>query len=225
MAVPELTLDARGHELQFATNHLGHFQLVVRLWPALKATPGARVISVSSNGHRFSPVVFEDLAFERRGYDPWAAYGQSKTANILFALELDRRGEAHDVRAFSLHPGSIPGTGLERHVPRQELIAANIIDAEGRPVVDPSRDLKSLPMGAATQVWCAVSPQLAGKGGVFCLDCDIAEVLPEGSGFTDMAENAVRGRLSGVAAHAIDPKAASDLWALSETLTGVRLES
>ncbi|MEF9602099.1 SDR family NAD(P)-dependent oxidoreductase [Paracoccus sp. PXZ] len=167
MAVPERTLDARGNELHFATNHLGHFQLTARLWPALKATPGARVVSVSSMGHRFSPVVVDDLNFENRRYIPWEGYGQSKTANSLFAVELDARGQADDVRAFSMHPGGIPGTGLERNVPVQELIDAGVIDKDGVPQIDPAKDIKSVPMGAATQVWCAVSPQLEGKGGVF----------------------------------------------------------
>jgi NAD(P)-dependent dehydrogenase (short-subunit alcohol dehydrogenase family) len=102
MACP-LARDARGYESQFATNHLGHFQLVTRLWPALRQANGARVVSVSSWGHRHSPVVFEHPNFKRRDYDRWSAYGQSKSANILFALALDQRGKAESVRAFSLH--------------------------------------------------------------------------------------------------------------------------
>lgn len=117
MALPERTFDARGYELHFATNHLGHFQFTARLWPVLKRTHNARVISVSSMGHRFSPVVFDDIHFQSRPYNPWAGYGQSKTANILFAVELNERGKKDGVHAFSLHPGGIPGTGLERHVP------------------------------------------------------------------------------------------------------------
>jgi NAD(P)-dependent dehydrogenase (short-subunit alcohol dehydrogenase family) len=98
-----------GYESQFATNHLGHFQLTARLWEALSRANGARVVSVSSLGHRYSPVVFDDPNFEHREYDPWAAYGQSKTANILFAVELDKRGQDAGVRAFSLHPAASPG--------------------------------------------------------------------------------------------------------------------
>jgi NAD(P)-dependent dehydrogenase (short-subunit alcohol dehydrogenase family) len=115
MACP-LARDARGYESQFATNHLGHFQLVARLWPALRQANGARVVSVSSWGHRHSPILSEDLNFERRDYDRWSAYGQSKTANILFSLALEARGMAEGMRAFSLHPGSIVGTGLEKHL-------------------------------------------------------------------------------------------------------------
>ena len=111
-----LTRDARGYELHFATNHLGHFQLAMRLWPALRQANGARVVAVSAWAHSRSPIVFEDPNFEHRDYIPWMAYGQSKTANILFALALDERAKAHGVRAFSLHPGSIVGTGLSKYV-------------------------------------------------------------------------------------------------------------
>ena len=110
MALPARTLDARGHELQFATNHLGHFQLTGRLSPALANAQSARVVAVSSRGHRFSPVVFDDPNFVHRPYDRWLAYGQSKTVNVLFASELDRLGQAHGVRAFAVHPGGIVDT-------------------------------------------------------------------------------------------------------------------
>lgn len=222
MALPGRTLDARGYELHFATNHLGHFQLTARLWPALKATPGARVVSVSSMGHRFSPVIFDDLNFENRPYEPWSGYGQSKTANILFAVELDARGQADDVRAFSLHPGGIPGTGLEKHVPRADLIAAGVIDENGVPQIDPARDLKSFPMGAATHVWCATSPQLAGKGGVFCVDSEIAPLMDAAPENFSMAESQSGHRDNGVAPYAVDREAAKRLWEVSEQLTGVQ---
>jgi NAD(P)-dependent dehydrogenase (short-subunit alcohol dehydrogenase family) len=212
MAAP-LARDGRGYESQFATNHLGHFQLTARLWEALSRADGARVVSVSSLGHRYSPVVFDDPNFEHREYDPWAAYGQSKTANILFAVELDRRGQDAGVRAFSLHPGSIPGTGLERHVPRQDLEAAGIIDEAGNPILDPGRNLKTVPQGAATIVWCATSPQLDGLGGVYCENCDIAPVISEQIGETSMADGA---HLRGVMPYAVDPKGAEQLWTLSE---------
>ncbi|RWR05562.1 oxidoreductase [Paenirhodobacter populi] len=222
MALPERTLDARGYELQFATNHLGHFQLTARLWPALQRTEGARVVSVSSMGHRFSPVVFEDINFESRPYDPWAGYGQSKTANILFAVELDARGQKDGVRAFSLHPGGIPGTGLERHVPVADLIAAGVIDEQGVPQINPAKDIKSIPMGAATHVWCATSPQLAGLGGVFCVDSDIAPLMDAAPKNFSIAESQSGHRTNGVAPYAVDREAAKRLWDLSEQLTGVR---
>ncbi|WP_236942778.1 SDR family NAD(P)-dependent oxidoreductase [Ewingella americana] len=116
MALQELKRDAQGNELQFSTNHLGHFRLALRLWPALVRAGGARVVSVSSAGHRFSPVVFDDINFERRDYDPFNAYGQSKTANVLFAVALDRRGKDQRIRAFALHPGGISSTNLGAHV-------------------------------------------------------------------------------------------------------------
>ncbi|RYG57281.1 SDR family NAD(P)-dependent oxidoreductase, partial [bacterium] len=120
MASP-LTRNQRGYESQFATNHLGHFQLVARLWPVLIKANGARVVSVSSWGHHYGQIDFDDPNFQHREYDPWVGYGQSKTANILFAVELDRLGQSHGVRAFSLHPGSIVGTGLGKHISQEEM--------------------------------------------------------------------------------------------------------
>lgn len=226
MACP-LARDSRGYESQFATNHLGHFQLVARLWPALRQAYGARVVSVSSWGHRRSPVVFEDPNFERRDYDRWSAYGQSKTANILFALALDQRGQAEGVRAFSLHPGSIVGTGLEKHVSREELRALGVIDEEGKPILDPAKNLKTIEQGAATSVWCAVSPQLNGMGGVYCENCNISPLLPKAVDATTQFSLALRqaGSTSlGVMPYALDLEAADRLWSLSEQLLGLAVE-
>ena len=217
MANP-LTRDARGYESQFATNHLGHFQLVARLWPALRQANGARVISVSSWGHHYSPFVFDDPNFDHRPYDPWAAYGQSKTANILFALELDTRGKADGVRAFSLHPGSIVGTGLEKHVSREQLVAAGVIDEDGKPILDSSRNIKTVAQGAATSVWCATSPQLNGMGGVYCENCDVAPLESSGNKEDWEIGDSTRGRHTGVMPYAVDPEAANRLWRLSEEL-------
>jgi NAD(P)-dependent dehydrogenase (short-subunit alcohol dehydrogenase family) len=174
-----LTRDARGYELHFATNHLGHFQLVMRLWPALRHADGARVVAVSAWAHSRSPIVFEDPNFERRGYVPWMAYGQSKTANILFALALDERAKTHGVRAFSLHPGSIVGTGLSKYLSPEVLRAAGLVDQAGNPIIDPANNLKTVEQGAATSVWCATSPRLDGMGGVYCQNCDIAPLVSE----------------------------------------------
>ncbi len=218
MAVPTLTRDARGYELHFATNHLGHFQLTTRLWPALLSAGHARVVSVSSWGHHFSPVVFDDPNFERLEYNPWTGYGQSKTANILLAVEADRRGQKDGVRAFSLHPGSIVGTGLEKHVSTEQLQAAGVIDEHGKPIYDPARNLKTVPQGAATIVWCATSPQLNGMGGVYCENCDIAPL--------DMTDPEVAWHISyamnqkGVMPYAVDPASAERLWTLSEQMIG-----
>ncbi|PZM13707.1 oxidoreductase [Rhizobium tubonense] len=215
MACP-LARDARGYESQFATNHLGHFQLVSRLWPALLKANGARVVSVSSWGHHYSPVIFDDPNFERRDYDRWAGYGQSKTANILFALALDHRGKSEGVRAFSVHPGSIVGTGLEKHLSTEELRKAGVIDENGKPILDPSRNLKTIPQGAATSVWCATSPQLDGIGGVYCENVDIASLEPLDQKTGWKIGDATRR--SGVMSYAVDPDAAERLWRLSETL-------
>lgn len=202
MACPE-TRVGPGWEAQFATNHLGHFALVNRLWPAIERG-GARVVSVSSAGHRHSPVRWDDVRFER-GYDKWQAYGQAKTANALFAVHLDALGKDAGVRAFSLHPGGIL-TPLQRHIPKEEMIAFGWIDEEGNLL---NRSFKTPEQGAATHVWAATSPQLAGAGGVYCEDCDIAEPADEAE---------FRG---GVRAYARDPEQAERLWALSAELTGV----
>ncbi len=200
MACPE-TRVGPGWELQFTTNHLGHYVLTNRLWPLLSG--GARVVTVSSGGHRSSPIHWDDVHFER-GYERWEAYGQSKTANVLFTVQLDRLGQAHGVRAFTLDPGAIL-TPLQRHLTKQEQQEAGWIDAEGNALPD---WFKNPAQGAATQVWAAVSPQLDGMGGVYLQDCDIAEVVED----VDAA---------GVRSYAIDPAEATRLWAYSADLTGV----
>jgi NAD(P)-dependent dehydrogenase (short-subunit alcohol dehydrogenase family) len=200
---PPLARDARGFELQLATNHLGHFQLTARLWPALRRAQGARVVSLSSRGHSRAAVDFEDPHFERRPYDKWRAYGQSKTANALFALALDARGEAHRVRAFSVHPGAVM-TELVRSLPDEELRA--VVAASS--AVSTSKNTEQ---GAATSVWCAMSPQLEGLGGVYCEDVDIAEAVA-----ADFPEP------RGVRPWAMDPALAERLWTKSEEWTGVK---
>ena len=152
MASP-LARDSRGYESQFATNHLGHFQLLCRLWPALVAARGARVVMLSSLGHRITPVNFGDPNFERREYHKWKAYGQAKTANSLCAVGADERGRAHGIRAFAVHPGAIM-TDLQRSLPLEEQVAMGWITADG--VVSPI--FKSIEQGAATTVWAATSP-------------------------------------------------------------------
>lgn len=204
MANP-LTRDARGYESQFATNHLGHFQLIARLWPLLVAARGARVVSVSSIGHRICPPDLADPNFTHRPYDKWQAYGQAKSANALFALQLDKLGAPHGVRAFAVHPGGI-ATPLQRHLTQEEQIAMGWIDAAGN--VDPR--FKSTEEGAATSVWCATSPLLEGVGGVYCEDCNIAAMAgPDTPPF------------AGVRPHIRDAALAAGLWDLSEAMTGV----
>lgn len=202
---PPLVRDARGYESQFATNHLGHFQLTERLWPALTQAGSARVVSVSSTGIRFGGVDIDDPNFERREYDKWKAYGQSKSANALFAVALDRRGQAHGIRAFSVHPGRIM-TDLVRFMSDDEKNAAGA-------------EFKTTEQGAATSVWCATSPQLEGKGGVYCLDVDIAKAIPA-IDLQGMAQV-----LSGVLPWAIDPDLAEQLWQLSEEMTDVKFSN
>jgi NAD(P)-dependent dehydrogenase (short-subunit alcohol dehydrogenase family) len=204
----DLIRDHRGYESQFSTNHLGHFQLTARLWPALRRAEGARVVAVSSRGHRFGGVDFDDPNFERRAYDRWAAYAQSKAANALFAMSLDERGQAHGVRAFSVHPGTIM-TDFARNATKEELRSFGIFDAEGGLIIDPVRGAKTVEQGTATIVWCAVSPQLDGQGGVYCEDCDIS------------SKNESREAGAGVRPWAADPALAERLWQLSEKLTGV----
>lgn len=210
MASP-LFRDRDGHEGQFATNHLGHYRLACALWPAL-AAQGGRVVAVSSRGHHIAGIDFDDIDFERRAYDKWVAYGQSKTANALFARALDRRGAAAGVRAFSLHPGQIL-TDLARHLSPEEIAGFDALDAQGKPRIDPAQGMKTLEQGAATALWCATSPRLDGLGGVYCEDCDIA---PLNDGET--------GR-KGVAAWAADDQAAERLWRVSAEWTGVDIEA
>src|SRR3954470_20662744 len=205
MASPE-TRVGPGWEAQFATNHLGHFALANRLWPLLVADGGARVVALSSTGHKQSPIRFDDLQFET-GYDKWKAYGQAKTANSLFAVRLDALGQDAGVRAFAAHPGGIM-TPLQRHLSREEMQASGWIDDDG----NADERFKTPEQGASTSTWAATSPALDGMGGVYCENCDIAEPTAVGS---------PTARLEGVDAHAIDPDAAARLWTVSAELTGV----
>jgi NAD(P)-dependent dehydrogenase (short-subunit alcohol dehydrogenase family) len=214
MAAP-LSRDRRGYESQFAVNHLGHFHLTLRVWPSLVLASGARVISVSSRGHRIAPVDIDDPNFERRTYDRWVAYGQSKTANSLFAVALDARGIAHGVRAFSVHPGSVL-TPLSRHLSDDDLRQFGVSrdDPGGVPAGQSIRDggdFRSIEQAAGSVAWCAVSPRLEGHGGLYCENANIAERVPSNSPVGE-----------GVADWAVDTIRAEALWALSERMTGLR---
>jgi NAD(P)-dependent dehydrogenase (short-subunit alcohol dehydrogenase family) len=202
-ACPE-TRVGRGWEAQFATNHLGHYALANLLWSAI-AHDGTPVVSVSSAGHRRSPMRWNDVMFDRV-YDKWLAYGQAKTANALFAVHFDAVCNDAGVRAFAIHPGWIR-TPLQRYLTTEEMVAAGWIDNQGN-VIAPG--FKTPEQGAATQVWAATSPQLEGMGGVYCEDCDIAEMVP--------ADDTTVG---GVREYAIDSEQASRLWTLSAELTGI----
>jgi len=199
----------QGFELQFGTNHLGHFLLTGLLAPALRAGAPARVVSVSSGGHRFSPVVFEDIHFEHRAYDKWSAYGQAKSANALFAVELDRRMRNQGVRAFAIHPGMIL-TELGRHMSPQDIEALQQRVQKAGGGERGGAQWKPIPAGAATQVYAATAPELEGQGGVYLEDCHLAAV-------SDDPE-----QMGGVMGWAQDPAAARQLWEVSEEAVGER---
>lgn len=208
MWVP-LRRDDRGIESQLSTNYLTQFQLTARLWPVLKKAGGARVINVSSYGHHFAPFHFDDPNFRHREYGTLQAYGQSKTACNLFALELDHRGKSFNVRAYSLHPGSINGTELGREAPLELFQQMGFCDAAGNLLPEMAASLKTIPQGAATTVWCATSPMLNDLGGVYCEDVDVAELEQESS------------TTGGVKRYSLDEVNAKQLWRLSENLTGI----
>jgi len=208
MWVP-LRRDSRGIESQLATNYLGQFQLTARLWPALKAADGARVVNISSQGHQFSGIDFNDLNFQHRSYDTLLAYGQSKTAVNLFTMELDIRAREFNVRAYSVHPGSIAGTDLGREAPLELFQKMGFCDAQGTMLPEVLASLKTIPQGAATTVWCATSPALNHLGGVYCEDGDVAGIAPN------------EGISNGVKAYSLDPSDAQRLWTLSEEMANL----
>jgi len=216
MATP-LLRTIQGYESQFATNHLGHFRLTVLLWPALVKAKGARVISLSSWGHRFSQVIFQDINFEQRDYERMAAYGQSKTATSLFAVALDKRGENRDIRAFAVHPGNIADTGLSRNFSTDDLKAFGVIDEKGAPILNLKKQQKTVAQGAATSVWFATNPQLKGMGGVYGENCDISPLADPGDS-TDFNAEILP---TGVMPYAVDKLLAEKLWLLSEKMTGL----
>ncbi|MFD1430681.1 SDR family NAD(P)-dependent oxidoreductase [Lacticaseibacillus mingshuiensis] len=218
--------DARGNESQLATNYLGHFQLTAALYPALKKTPGARVVVVSSRAQSWNGVDFTDPNFERRDYDPRVAYAQSKAADILFAVDLDRRAKQDDVRAFAVHPGLVPGTGLGRFINQNAHLqrAAGVVmnDLQGTRLISAWHALqakrrgqaeydyfKSTSQGAASVLWAATSPLLVDKGGVFIEDCNIGTAVAADS-----------QSKFGARPWSIDPALAKQLWTLGETLSG-----
>jgi len=216
MWVP-LRRDSRGIESQLSTNYLAQFQLTARLWPALKRANGARVVNVSSYGHQTAPFNFDDPNFEHREYETLQGYGQSKTASNLFAVELDNRGKGFNVRAYSVHPGSINGTDLAREAPIELFKQMGMYDAEGNIFPEVLATLKTIPQGAATTVWCATTPMLNNIGGVYCEDADVAE-LDLGSIEHKYDDPST---LRGVQPYSLDETNAKRLWPLSEEMTGI----
>jgi NAD(P)-dependent dehydrogenase (short-subunit alcohol dehydrogenase family) len=202
MGVPERRLTPEGWELQLATNHVGHVALALGLHDALAAADDARIVSVSSEAHLRSPLVFDDLHFASRPYDPWRAYGQSKTANVLFAVAAARRWHGDDITVSAVHPGAVPATGLARHV--DPGVLADLVASS-------TFEYKTLAQGAATSVLVPTSPQLAGISGRYFADCNEAPVI-------DPKDEDSRG--FGVAAHALDSANAERLWNLSLAALG-----
>ncbi|MEV7681921.1 SDR family NAD(P)-dependent oxidoreductase [Streptomyces sp. NPDC088341] len=217
MGVP-LGRDSRGYELHFATNHLGHFHLVRNLWPALAAAGGARVVNVSAWAHRMSPVVFDDLAFEHRPYEWILGYGQSKTANILHAVGINARGQAHGVEAFACHPGSIPATDLSGWATPEMHRAMGNADESGNWIIDPERGKKTPQQGASTQTWLATDPRLTGLGGTYGENTELSPLIGEPDGAELRALLATGQTPPGVVPHAVDPELAERLWTVSEKL-------
>lgn len=198
MACPfDKTVD--GFELQFGTNHLGHFSLTNHLLPALEQAGSARVVCLSSTGHFLSPVVFDDIEFKNRDYEPWSSYGQSKTACALMAVAIQDRYHAKGIEAFSVHPGGIMTT-LQRHMSKEDINSRGWVDDEG----NINERFKTVEQGASTSTWAATAPSLAGRGGRYLEDCKEATVhdqLPESR--------------TGVMQYAVDKESADKLWELS----------
>ncbi|GAD58289.1 SDR family NAD(P)-dependent oxidoreductase [Brevundimonas abyssalis] len=197
-----------GFETQFGTNHLGHFLFVNRIAGLIR--DGGRLVNLASAGHRFSDVDLDDPGFERTEYDPWIAYGRSKTANVLFAVEFDRRHRERRVRAAAVHPGGIH-TELGRHMSDEEMDAlVASLEAANAAAGLPPFTFKSIPQGAATSVWAAVVADADAVGGRYCEDCHVAEIVDS------------EGMRDGVRSYALDDARAQALWVLSETLVGER---
>ena len=206
MACPEARLEG-GWESQFGVNHLGHFLLTKGLLPALLAADAPRVVCLSSIAHRRGGVNFDDINFEKTAYEKWTAYAQAKTANALFALGLDMKYAEQGLRAFSVHPGGIM-TPLQRYLDNEEMIALGWLDESGNLSELAASLFKSTTQGCTTTLWAATSEQLDGKGGLYCEDCDVADLADENT-----------PRYFGVAQWAVDPALAKELWELSERAT------
>ncbi len=205
MATPERRVGPNW-EYQFGINHMGHFAMTQGLMPLLEKADQPRVVALSSVGHQRNGILWDDVNFENSDYDKWQAYAQAKSANALFALELSKRMDAFGGRAFSVHPGGI-FTPLQRDLPVEEQIMMGWLDEDGNPSELAKAAFKSPSQGATTTLWAATSPLLADKHGLYCEDCDVAQLI---------SDDSPRG--VHVAPHAVDPEAAEQLWALSETM-------
>lgn len=206
MATP-FTHTHDGFEMQFGTNHLGHFALTAELMPLIERGHLKRIVNLSSRGHHFAPFNFDDPHFEHRPYDPWESYGHSKTANVLFTVGLEQRFAVMGIHAYAVHPGGIQ-TNLGRHM-TPEMIETLMARVTSK---DTGFQWKTIPQGAATSCWAATAEELEGKGGVYCEDCHVAEVDDESA-------------TGGVRSYAVNPSYADQLWKLSEELTGAQFPS
>ncbi|NNC51939.1 MAG: SDR family NAD(P)-dependent oxidoreductase [Erythrobacter sp.] len=198
---------ADGFEMQFGTNHIGHFLLTNLLMPLVQKGENPRIVNLSSRGHHICPVDFDDIHFERRDYDKWVSYGQSKTANVLFAVGLEQRLADKGIHSYSLHPGGIM-TNLSRHMSDEDM--ADLMErirknAEERG--EQPEPFKTIPQGAATTCWAATAEELEGAGGLYCEDCHVADEDNESTG-------------GGVRSYAIDKDNAERLWTMSEEMVG-----
>lgn len=203
MACPQGTT-ADGFEMQFGTNHLGHFVLTSGLLPLVEKGENKRIVNLSSRAHHRDQVHFDDPNYASRAYEKWESYGQSKTANVLFSVALDKRLKDKGIDVFAVHPGGI-ATNLGRHLSEEDVaqMIANLKKASG------GKDFafKTVEQGAATTCWAATAPEIAGQGGVYCEDCHIAEVDDDDP-------------VGGVRSYAVDPEKAERLWAMTEEMTG-----
>lgn len=214
-APAEIVRDARGYEAQLATNHLGHFQLTLGLHPALRAADGARVVNTTSGAQRMSDILWDDPNFTQGGYDAGLAYAQSKTANVLFTVELDRRWADEGIRSFAAHPGVIATTAFNSAVGVESQRAQGLIDDAGQPIVDPERGKKNEAQGAATIVFGATSPLLDGIGGLYLNNNDVSQLDD------DQPAPTAQEVTADVVSHSVDPRSARRLWELTERLLAV----
>ena len=203
MACPETRI-GDGWEAQFGVNHLGHFAMTKGLMPAVLKAKSPRIVSLSSIAHKQSDIRWDDMHFTAEPYDKWKAYGQAKTANALFAVGLQAKFGGEGLLAYSVHPGGIL-TPLQRHLPVEEMVAMGWTDENGNVSEAASKMFKSTEGGAATSIWCATAPQIADYAGLYCEDCDVANLMTDES-----------PRFFDVAAWAVDEAGADRLWEISE---------
>jgi len=208
MACPETRI-GDNWECQFAVNHIGHFLLTKNLMPIMKDIDGARFISLSSSAHALTSILWDDIHFHRQPYDKWMAYGQSKTASSLIAIEFNEKMKNYGVKGFAVHPGGII-TPLQRHLPKEEMVALGWMQEDGSPTELVKNFFKSPNQGSSTSLWCATNKRLDGIGGVFCEDCDVARRKCE-------VEESMQ-RYFGVADWAIDTNDSSKLWEITEKM-------